>query len=361
LSSAFLPQLVEITGKKPSFYTPPGVTSFYTPPRVTREQYDHYLAIRAPVLGWPSPYKGESATLDGSGARRSPAFPSPGNECVSLYGDSFTFGEEVSNQEAWGNLLAQGLGCRVSNFGYGGYGTDQALLRFIGNNNDSAPLTILGIYVDNLLRNVNQYRYFLTGTEPLGLKPRFILENGELKLVPIAKLSFDEFQRALSKPESVWQHETFLSGSSDGPIVWSFPYTLSLMRLVASSSFSHRIINKLRRQPSWLEFYREDHPSGALPTTVAIVSEFGRVAIQRGKSMLVVIFPNRQAFDILQRTGLSPLEPLVEALNGRGIQVIDLTKDFATYLRSRSFCDVVTSPFYSRQAGFAADERGVML
>jgi len=77
--------------------------------------------------------------------------------------------------------------------------------------------------------------------------------------------------------------------------------------------------------------------------------------------MLVVIFPNRQAFDILQRTGLSPLEPLVEALNGRGIQVIDLTKDFATYLRSRSFCDVVTSPFYSRQAGFVADERGVML
>lgn len=82
LSSAFLPQLVEITGQKPSFYTPPGVTSFYTPPRVTREQYDHYLAIRAPVLGWPSPYKGESATLDGSGARRSPAFPSPGNECA---------------------------------------------------------------------------------------------------------------------------------------------------------------------------------------------------------------------------------------------------------------------------------------
>jgi hypothetical protein len=108
-----------------------------------------------------------------------------------------------------------------------------------------------------------------------------------------------------------------------------------------SSSFWHREINTLHGQPSWLEFYRKDHPSGALPTTVAIVSEFRRVATQRGKSMLVVIFPNRQAFDILQRTGRSPLEPLVEALNGRGIRVIDLTKDFAIYLGSRSFCEVV--------------------
>lgn len=120
-----------------------------------------------------------------------------------------------------------------------------------------------------------------------------------------------------------------------------FP-TPSLIRLLVSSNFWHREINTLRGQPSWLEFYREDHPSDALPTTVGIVSEFRRVAIQRGKSMLVVIFPDRQAFDILQRTGRSPFEPLVEALNRRGIQVIDLTKNFAIYLRSRGFCDVVT-------------------
>lgn len=162
--------------------------------------------------------------------------------------------------------------------------------------------------------------------------------------MPIAKLSFDEFQRALSKPELVWLHEMFLPGSSNGPIVWSFPYTLSLIRLVASSSLSHRIINKLRRQPSWLEFYSEDHPSGALPTTVAAVSEFRRVAIQRGKSMFVVIFPDRQAFDILQRTALSPLEPLVKALNGRGIQVIDLIASGGVFVQPYYGTPAIVTP-----------------
>lgn len=129
------------------------------------------------------------------GARRSPAFPSPGNERVSLYGDSFTFGLEVSDQEAWGNVLAQGLGCRVSNFGYGGYGTDQALLRCIGNTKDSASLAILGIYVDDPLRNVNQYRYFLTGSDPLGLKPRFNLRTGNSSSCQLRNFRSTNFSR----------------------------------------------------------------------------------------------------------------------------------------------------------------------
>jgi len=41
---------------------------------------------------------------------------------------------------------------------------------------------MLGIYTDNTLRNVNQYRFLLAGVreEVYGFKPRLVLEDGRL-------------------------------------------------------------------------------------------------------------------------------------------------------------------------------------
>ncbi len=83
---------------------------------------------------------------DSSGARPSPAFPVVGNECLSLYGDSFVYANEVDDASAWGNVLTELVRCRVGNFGVGGYGIDQAYLRFSRNTGDGASLTMLGIY-----------------------------------------------------------------------------------------------------------------------------------------------------------------------------------------------------------------------
>ena len=110
ISLAFLPEILD--SRSP----------FYIRPYFTRDTYNHYLAIRDPTLGWRAQIE-SSQSLDESGARRSPAFPKPGHDCVSLYGDSFTFGAEVSDAEAWGNILAENLKCRVGNFGVNGYGT----------------------------------------------------------------------------------------------------------------------------------------------------------------------------------------------------------------------------------------------
>jgi hypothetical protein len=316
---------------------------FYTRPAVTRDEYNHYLAVRDPTLGWPG--QNDSATttiLDESGARRSPAFPKPGHECVSLYGDSFTFGEEVSDAEAWGNILAESLNCRVANFGVSGYGTDQALLRFKKNTFDSAPVTVLGIFGDDLRRNVNQYYYFLTGAEAskFALKPRFVVESGSLKLIPIPTLSFEEFQQALNHPETVWHYETFLPGGSYGPTVWSFPYTLSLWRLLTSPYFLDLVTKWTRSENSWIDFFRTNHSSKALQTTVAIVDEFRRVAAQRDSTVLVVMFPSSTTFHSFRRTGVSPFSPLIAALKRRGVRTIDLTEHLANYLKGRDPCEI---------------------
>ncbi len=341
ITLGFLPTIIG------SLYVRSGFTAgrlIYLPPTITKDEYDRYLVIRDHTLGWPAIHNfGSAESLDETGARLSPAFPKPGRECISLYGDSFTFGSEVSDKEAWGNLLAERLKCRVANFGIWGYGTDQALLRYTQHATDSSAIVVLGIYGDDLRRNVNQYSYFLTAADfsKFGLKPRFVLENGALKLIPILTVSFEEFQQALIHPEMAWQHETFLPGSSHGPTVWSFPYTLSLGRLLASARFWDLAVKWGREEPSWIDYLRQDHPSQALPITVAIVDQFRRVAAQRHQRVLVIIFPSASSFYLFRHTGKSPFNSLATTLNEKGIPTRDLTEYFATYLKDRDFCEIL--------------------
>jgi hypothetical protein len=313
----------------------------YWPPSFTGAEYDAYLAMRDPVLGWPAPRTRGHGDYDTSGARVSPAHPAVGNECITLYGESFTFGDEVGNSEAWGNLLAQRLGCRVGNFGVKGYGTDQALLRFQHNPSDTSRVVVLGIYADNLLRNVNQQNYFLTGSTPFAMKPRFALDGeASLRLVPISNFTYAQMMAALRDPQTFWKDEALLPGSPDGPITWSFPHTLSFARLLAS----RHMWDFLTHRPRWMNFYRPDHPSHALTITVAIAEEFHRIANERGKSAVVVLYPAPRGYDEFRRTGVSPFQPLTDALRKHGISTFDLSEDFSRELGDRKFCDIVTFP-----------------
>jgi hypothetical protein len=55
----------------------------------------------------------------------------PGVTRIVAFGDSFTHGDEVPNQETWEYLLEQSRDeVEVMNFGVQGYGADQAYLRY---------------------------------------------------------------------------------------------------------------------------------------------------------------------------------------------------------------------------------------
>src|SRR5262245_4391979 len=128
---------------------------FYDPSTVT-QNYAEYLALRDPHLGW-RPRIGQAAA---DGTRNDPAFSITSDPCMSMFGDSFTWSEEVDDDYAWSALLALKVHCRVANYGVGGYGTDQAYLRF-----KSLPprgeLVFLNHLSENIVRNINQYRNLL--------------------------------------------------------------------------------------------------------------------------------------------------------------------------------------------------------
>ena len=102
-------------------------------------------------LGWISPIE----ERDKIGARKiNDIYES---NCIDMFGDSFTFSAEVTSEFAWPKQLSKIIGCKVNNFGVGGYGSDQATLR-----HDLTPafskVTVLNHLSENIMRNVNQLR-----------------------------------------------------------------------------------------------------------------------------------------------------------------------------------------------------------
>jgi len=287
------------------------------------ETYGSYLEIRDPDLGWPSPGTfGRGQLRDVTGSRHVPAFPDPHKHeaLVSIYGDSFTEGAEVSHSAAWGNLLAQKLGRRVANYGVGGYGSDQALLRFAKNQSDEASIVVLNHLSENILRNVNQYRQLLYPSDGLGFKPRFIIADDEnLELIPLPNFSEDEYAEAVKHPEDYLEHEFYAPGGPSGTHTISPPYTWSML---AGLTHFH-ISAEIRGVPWYLEFYEANHPSNGLAITLGIMKEFRRTAKQRGQKALLTVIPT--GLDLLHYldTDTWPYQPLVDALWNDNIPVLD--------------------------------------
>jgi hypothetical protein len=305
-----------------------------------RNGYREYLDNRHPVLGWPTKSALKTDAYGPSGARPSPAFLELDAPCVTLFGDSFTYSEQVDDQHAWGDALARRLNCRVANYGVGGYGTDQALLRakeieVLG------QIAILGIHPENVLRNVNQYRGFL-GDNPHTFKPRFLLEpDGGLRLVPLPTLKDDELALLFTDTTAVLSHETFLPGSRYGPVMWRAPYAWSLFR----GLFHPRVTARLTGGTSWGSFLAPEHITGALNLTVALASEFDREARSKGAlETLVVVFTSPSAFFQHEAGAPWAQQPLIDGLHSQELRTLDIGPVFREHLKGNSICTLMRYP-----------------
>jgi hypothetical protein len=277
---------------------------------------------------------------DASGAKYNADFPKPGGACASAYGDSFIWGEELPPPDGWIEQLSRLLHCRVANYGVSAYGTDQAYLRFHKTTSDEAPVVMLGIFPENLMRNVNQYRGFLsTGLQPFPLKGRFLLDAaGALQWIARPRLGPGDFEALLRRPAELLPHEYFLPDSRDGQVTpsWSHLGTLTRMAL------KPRIREAALGHPLWGDFFADDHPSGALPLTVALAKAFAQEARARGKAPLIVILPSCASFREHAARGTFEYAPLVETLIRDGVDVIDGGQALLEALNGQSYFTLYT-------------------
>jgi hypothetical protein len=100
---------------------------------------------------------------------------------VLVAGDSYTHGDQVADSESFPASLERILQVPVANFGVGGYGPEQALLKLEGliDRFPRARVVVLAIMYDDMSRMVNSYRpvYFRETGILFGLKPYLL--NGE--------------------------------------------------------------------------------------------------------------------------------------------------------------------------------------
>lgn len=281
--------------------------------------YDSFLRVHDPLLGWAAGHA-DDMVWDTVGSRVIPAFPNPleTQPLISLYGDSWTWSWPVDAEQAYSNVLAALLGDRVHNFGICGYGTDQAYLRFATNRIDTAPIVVLGVLSENILRNVTGFLDLINPASGYGLKPRFTLgPERQLEYVPPISLSRLEFRPFLENPEWFCPDDYFApySRSHAGVARIEFPYSLSLTRVVRGYRFRAAI----QGRPRWAEFYNADHPSGALQVTVEIITRFVEDATIRGKRPLVVMIPTGEDLAYFRSHQRWTYRPLLDELESRGL------------------------------------------
>jgi hypothetical protein len=287
---------------------------FFDQKRIT-QSYGEYLRVRDARLGWGPP----PMSVDPFGARKDFSKYADSPPCMDVYGDSFTWGDEVSDKEAWATLSSDLLKCRVRNYGVPGYGTDQAYLRFLGAK-DHSKVVFLDHLSENILRNVNQFRNFIAPIEQFGFKPRFVLHDGALSPIPLPSVPDGRVQGFLDHPELVLHDEFFLPNGSSGPISASFPYSWSLLK-----GFDNWMIRaKLAGRPLYSDFYSDAHPSHALPLTFAILSDFRSKAEALGLHPVVMIFPTCRDFSERKKHGIFPYAPLIGLLDRSSIPHLDI-------------------------------------
>ncbi len=272
-----------------------------------------------------------TVTIDARGARREP-LDAPGG-LVSAYGDSFTFGHEVEDDETWPHYLSVRLGSRVDNWGQTAWGPDQAVLRLRRNlPAEHTRVVVLAIMSENIARVVNCYRPFLADrTMTLAFKPMVAVEDGAPRWLPNPLDRADtpaDFTAAFARARAT----DFWYAENARRVGIAFPY---LFRLPAVLAFAWR-------QPGRLDLYADPDAVARLD---AVIAELQRLAAAYDFVPVLVFLPEPselRRFTAERRTRYARyLDDVRRHAAGSRLVVIDLLEhDFdAARFNRRPFAD----------------------
>ncbi len=243
-------------------------------------------------LGWSfrphATRQGGEFTVNGAGIRARREYapdPPPDTLRIALFGDSFTAGDDVADDQVWGARLeellrAAGIRGEALNFGVGAYGMGQAYLRWQHEGTRYAPdIVIFGLQPDNLKRNVNVFRQLLHASGPPFSKPRFTLDDGALSLVNSPTLppealiaAFEDFADHPLAAHEYWYQSRYAASN------WW-----------ASSKLASLLYTALKQNDTDPDIYGQASEAGQLGR--AILDAFAADVVAAGQHFIVVHLP----------------------------------------------------------------------
>jgi hypothetical protein len=258
--------------------------------------------------------------------------PPPGVLRIAAFGDSFVHGTEVENAETWpARLAALRPGLEVLNFGVGGYGIDQAYLRWRRDGRPFSPhVVLIGFMTEDVHRSVNRFRPFQAPRhlEPRA-KPRFALRQGELVLLPNPLPDLAAYRELLAHEpeviERIGQDDAFYEA------LWK-PGRLAALPSARILRFARQALSPTRTMVDG----RINPRSEAFAVTARVLETFHDEALAEGSLPLVVLLPERGDFE--RRSGGLPdaVAPLRERLEEAGIATLDALDCFEQPRRLRA-------------------------
>jgi hypothetical protein len=277
-----------------------------------QEGYDSILGWVQPprfdAFGAHRPRDTEETLIDGGGANFSLG-PLGNGLRIVLIGDSYTYGDEVEFVDSWGHVLEKrlnqaGVSAEVINLGVGGYGMDQAYLRWIRHGRALKPtVLVFGMQPENLKRNVNIFRPFYTlppaGSGVFLTKPRFVQSGDSLVLKNVPTMSSDAVADFVDHFENhpLAAYEAFRTLEHESERFWM------KSKLLASARMVWRVrARDLKDYPDSL-FFGVD--SEAYNLGLAIIDEMRCDAGNHGAEFLVLHLP-RARQDVIRHTQGEP-------------------------------------------------------
>lgn len=255
-----------------------------------------------------------------------------GKARITTFGDSFTHGDGVHNKDTWQSVMeSKQSHLEVLNFGVGGYGLDQAYLRFIEHGSKyEADIVVIGFMTENINRNRNTFRPFYYRTTGLPFsKPRFKLINGKLSLIPSYFKESQDYSELLANKDATFQELGkddfyYQKAKSNAYLDWS--------PLVRMTKF---IVTRIQPRNAYTNAYTNDPET--LEATKVLFKDFRDKVNSLGQKPIVVIFPNEDDIMRCNEGQEKTYIALIDYLSFNNFDFIDLGDRLCDYKPSQIF------------------------
>lgn len=264
---------------------------------------------------------------------------------IASFGDSFTHGDEVHNNETWQEFLnSKDSRLENINFGVSGYGVDQALLRYLNEGRNFHPkIVLIGFMSEDPTRHGSVFRpFFLPQIDFALTKPRYKLINNELKLIKNPLSTINDYKRFLQHTDRVLAELGQEDFYYQNQIVRSPFDVMTSVRLI--KLLGHQYLNP--RDNIFTSHSTYDTNSEIYQVTAAIVEKFYNTAWADGAVPVIVIIPSTGDLMRLQKYNIKNYEPFLEIFKRNRWNYIDMTDLFLNDKRNQASFVPLFAPGY---------------
>lgn len=292
--------------------------------------------IHDPLLGWTvkpnSSSKNTTVNSQGlRGDREYSSHPPMDKIRIAAFGESFTQGAGVPNEDTWEEKLVKfNPKLEVLNFGIGGYGLDQAFLRYQKEGTQLHPKIIVIAYMtENINRNVSVFRPFYHYSTGIPFtKPRFIIERDKLVLIENPSLSPSDYRLLLHPSKETlaritkydYFFKTYYTGFHN-----LFP-SLRLLEILYGNYIEHSDYSR-----GIIYGGNYNAKSEAFLVTLKIFEDFYQSVLQNNSEPLIIIYPDSHDIERYRKHHTKKYAVLLDQLNAKNYRVVDLMGAFETF------------------------------